>query len=500
MGAKRLKMVWGWLLLLCVVTPMVVSAQDKTTIEPVDVRVMTFNMWVGGELVDFSKVIEAIQAAKADIVGLQEPTGNTQRIAAALGWQYASDRTHIVSRFPLIDPPGGDGNYVYAQINPGQVIALVNVHLTSDPYGPYAVRDGKTADEVLQLENDTRMPDIEPVLANVADLVKSGIPVFLTGDFNSPSNLDWTETVTKVRPQVKYALAWPEAVAVQQAGFTDTFRAAHPDPTENPGITWTYGYPYPRLKADEAQDRIDFVYAANAMDILSSEIVGPAGSPNVDIGIQPYPSDHRAVVSAMRVRPVEPPVFVAAQSRVITQGDLLVVRYHTPEGEDTDRIVIVPKGGKASDNGIMWLPPYEASFFGSVTFGTGALQPGEYEAVLVTTDGKEVSRNNFWVMERNAVPSIKTEQSTYTVGEAIHVSWHNTPAMRNDWIGIYNAGEQDLYSSYLGYIYTGATVDGTGVFDASVLGDEMLPAGDYVARLFVDDGYSVLAESTFTVK
>src|SRR4051794_2414379 len=39
---------------------------------PVDVRVMTFNIWLGGDVVDFGKVIDAITAARADVVGLQE--------------------------------------------------------------------------------------------------------------------------------------------------------------------------------------------------------------------------------------------------------------------------------------------------------------------------------------------------------------------------------------------------------------------------------------------
>jgi len=103
---------------------------------PVEVRVMTFNIWLGGDVVDFAKVIDAITAARADIVGLQEAEGNTQRIAEALHWPYWSDRLHVVSRFPLIDPPEAHGGYVLAQVRPGQVFALANEHLTSDPYGP----------------------------------------------------------------------------------------------------------------------------------------------------------------------------------------------------------------------------------------------------------------------------------------------------------------------------------------------------------------------------
>ena len=76
---------------------------------------MTFNIWLGGDVVDSGSVIAAIQGAHADIVGLQEAEGNTRKIAQALGWPYWSDRLHVVSRYPLIDPPVARGEYVLAQ-------------------------------------------------------------------------------------------------------------------------------------------------------------------------------------------------------------------------------------------------------------------------------------------------------------------------------------------------------------------------------------------------
>ncbi len=485
------------LLLVFGLLPLIVAAQE-TPLEPVDLRVMTFNIWVGGELVDFGKVVESIQAAQADVVGLQEATGNAPRLATALGWQYVSERTQIISRFPLIDPPGADGNYVYVQVNPGQVVAIANVHLTSDPYSPYAVRDGSTLEEVLQLERETRLPGIEPVLASLEKLIADGVPVFLTGDFNTPSHLDWTAAVMTTRAEVKYPVEWIVTKTVEAAGFVDTFRAIHPDPVENPGITWTYGYPYPRLKLDEVLDRIDLVFAANALEILDSQIVGPAGSPNVDIGITPFPSDHRGVVSTVRVLPVVPPLFVAVQNRRVMQGSEVVVRYHAPGGEDTDKIAIVPAAGDV-DSALMWLPPYEASFFGSVTFGTGGLTPGEYAAILINSENEEMSRSPFHVLERDAVPLVRTDKTTYAPGETITVLWENTPGFRWDWVSIYSLNDPDLYNNYWGYVYTKAAIAGKGVFDAAVLGDEMLPPGDYVVRLLFDDGYQVLAETPFTV-
>ena len=81
-------------------------------------RVMTFNM-AGGEwgwehgpgsrqtAADEQAVVAAIRAARADVVGLQEPFGRTRLIARVLGpsW-HAYPRLHTVSRYPILEPGG----------------------------------------------------------------------------------------------------------------------------------------------------------------------------------------------------------------------------------------------------------------------------------------------------------------------------------------------------------------------------------------------------------
>ncbi len=208
-----------------------------------------------------ARIADAIRASGADIVGMQEGTGNGCRIADLLGWN-CNGRLQVLSRFPLIDPPGGDGIYIYAEAAPGRVMALANVHLPSDPYGPYFPREGWTPDEVLALEHELRMPAIQPQLADLPPLAASGIPVVLTGDFNSPSHLDWTSAVSAVRPvDVPYPIDWPVARALATAGFSNSYRQVHPDPVAEPGFTWTPGYPRER-KGVEVHDRIDWVLHA----------------------------------------------------------------------------------------------------------------------------------------------------------------------------------------------------------------------------------------------
>jgi endonuclease/exonuclease/phosphatase family metal-dependent hydrolase len=442
---------------------------------PADVRVMTFNIWLGGDVVDFGNVSAAIRGARADIVGLQEAEGNTRRIAAALGWPYWSDRLHIVSRYPLIDPPAAHGEYVLAQVAPGRVFALANVHLTSDPYGPYLVRDGRSVARVLANERATRLPEIRHTLRALRPARRRGIPTFITGDFNTPSHLDWP------------TVPWPVTRAIQRAGFRDTYRVAHPDPVATPGITWTFGYPFPRLRANEVVDRIDMVHATAGVEVLGSGIAGPPGTRDVTVPIDPYPSDHRAVVSTVRLVPAAPGPFASVLHRRVERGDDIGVRYAAPRGEAVDRLSIVRAGGRPAA-ALMTLPPHEASFYGSVTFGSGGLRPGRYDALLVTRRNHVLSRSSFWVVRAGAQPRVRAHQR----GRRVRVAWHNAPGYRRDWIGIWKAGDVDLYNDYLTFAYTGATVAGSTTIGG-------LKPGRYVARLMKDDGYAELAKTRFTV-
>src|SRR5262245_44989845 len=165
---------WQWVLpvLLAIALagslacPLGVRGQSATPVaetppEPLELRVMTFNVWLGGVQVDLAQVVAAIKAARADVVGLQEAEGHPREIAAALGWLYVDERLQIISRYPLLNPPGADGLYTFIEPLPGQVIAMANAHLPSDPYGPDAVLAGSTPDKVQALELETRMPMLE---------------------------------------------------------------------------------------------------------------------------------------------------------------------------------------------------------------------------------------------------------------------------------------------------------------------------------------------------
>ena len=485
----------GLLALALVLTAALAAAGPaRAANEPAEVRVMSFNVWLGGDVVDFGGVARAIEGAQADIVGLQEAEGNTRRVAEALGWPYYSDRLHIVSRFPLIDPPEAHGEYVYAQVRPGQVFALANVHLTSDPYGPYLVRAGKTLAQVLANERSARVPEIRAAIRAVGPALRRGIPTLMTGDFNTPSHLDWTAAADAARADIRYPVAWPVTQRLAAAGFTDAYRAAHPDPVATPGITWTFGYPFPRLRANEIVDRIDLIQASRGVQVLDAGIAGPTGTPDVSVPVDPYPSDHRGVVAGVRLAPAAPGSFASVLDRRVEHGDPIPVRYAAPRGGGRESLAIVRAGGRPG-SALMTLPPQEAAFDGAVTFGSGGLRPGRYDALLVDARGGVLARSTFWVVRREAQPRIAV-RGPVRAGRSIRLAWRNAPAHRRDWVGIWKAGDPDLYNGYLTFVYTGATVDGV----TRIAGDRRtFPPGRYVARLLKDDGYGVLASARFRV-
>lgn len=472
------------------------GSTTATTTAPVetDFTIMVLNIEYGGDEVDFDKIIEAIEKADPDVVALEEAEGNTAAVAEALGWPYHSIRSQIVSTLPLIDPPGADGNYEFVEIQPGAGVAITNVHLPSDPYGPYDVRDGKTLDEVLQLERDTRLAARQPKLDALATL-SPDIPVFLLGDFNAPSHLDWTEAAVGLRPLILYAVPWPVSIAVEEAGFRDPYRELAPDPVADPGLTWWAGRPlidgYP--DPGKPQDRIDIIYAVGPSTTTGIRIVGEAGGPQVDIEVDPWGTDHRGVVADFMLTPGVPAPFVSVDRRLISVGEKPVIRYLADEGSSEPQLISVI-GGSFHDQ------PPEHSIDGALagSWEVPDLGPGDYNIRLLS-DGTVAAATTITVVEVGAVPTLEIEDRSYATGEPITVSWRGAPGARWDWIGVFPRGADTADGDYRFYVYTGQAVKGSVVLDENGEGEWPITPGEYDVHYLLDDGYESLAMAPFTV-
>ena len=485
------------------------SAESPT----ITLRVMSFNIFYGGDELNLQtrqfcrdaagcpetleQVIAAIRASGADVVGLNEATMNTQLIADRLGW-HASPRTQIISRYPLVDPPGANGLYVFVEPLPGRVVAVSDVHLPADPYGPYELRDGATLADVLELERDLRLPDIQDELSALPPLAARGIPVVLTGDFNSPSHLDWTQAVADQRDDVPFPVQWPVSKALANAGFEDSFRVAHPNPVARPGHTWTPGSP--EGERVEVHDRIDWVLSAGPAEATESAVVGETGI-NTDIAVDPWPSDHRGIVSTFHVTSAEMPILVAVEERSLEQGETLRIRFHG------GALVALVRGSNTATS-----KSTGGAADGTLSFATANLAPGAYKAILRNASGQTLSRSSFWLYRPGTPTTVDTSKTTYKVGEPIKVSWKKAPGMKFDWLGLYSGGESadnkqqtTCSAGYCGnghyflYTYTRNTIEGSTSFNANSPAGwktwEQIGTGTYQIRLLLDDGYRSAAVS-----
>ncbi|MGC4004411.1 MAG: endonuclease/exonuclease/phosphatase family protein [Pirellulales bacterium] len=295
-----------------------ISAQNQAE----DVRVMTFNLWHGGDggKQPFERTVEVVCAAKADVVGLQETAGyapqgkerpdHAERLAKALGWHYLKQKPGyvgsnigIISRYPIVAEVGEGHSGATIRLPSGREIDVFNAHLMYTPYQPYQLLKIPyhnapfltTADEAIASANAARKKQIDALLKAIG-ASKSRVRV-VTGDFNEPSCLDWTPA-TVAGGTHPVSVEWPSTKSLSDAGFTDSYRKRHPDPVKSPGMTWAT-----ITKRDDPKDhhdRIDFVFVAGEAEIRNVEIVGEAKE-QADIVAAPYPSDHRAVVTTLRL-------------------------------------------------------------------------------------------------------------------------------------------------------------------------------------------------------
>lgn len=289
--------------------------------------VMSFNIWGGGanEGKSVAETVAVIRAAGADIIGMQEtrlesdpctadvcpPTGESaaKKIAEALGYYYY-DQTQenaalwanaILSRYPIGAATANDLG-VAIDVG-GRKVYAFNIHLDDSPYQPYQLLNIeygdapfiKTEAEAIKFARETRGPALDLLFADLK-AAEGADAVFIFGDFNEPSFRDWTaETVAAGHNPIP--VRYPVTSDIEAAGFVDAYRAIFPDPVAKPAYTWT-----PTSDPSDPEDhhdRIDFVFArGDKVAVKSSAIVGEK-SPEADLVVTPWPSDHRSVMAVI---------------------------------------------------------------------------------------------------------------------------------------------------------------------------------------------------------
>ena len=258
----------------------------------------------------------------ADIVGLQEyehgqtKDGQTDlqlRLEAQSGqaWFYADpdSGSPVLSRYRIAEVSAYG---VKVQVTKDQAVWIYNHHygLGSDwnqSYIPYAAGNGYTEAEIIDFVSswdnwgsymDALRDELEPMLA-------TDIPVFVTGDFNEPSHVDWTQAAADAG-YIPLAVACPLSLLyTQELGMIDGYHQDRIQDGETEVSRWGYTWTSDGAGSWD-DDRIDFVYhSGDGVEVIDALVVGDANTEFFgldDVNLKAWwdshyytVSDHRAV-------------------------------------------------------------------------------------------------------------------------------------------------------------------------------------------------------------
>ncbi|MBN9296576.1 MAG: endonuclease/exonuclease/phosphatase family protein [Filimonas sp.] len=327
--------------LLLALLALVSSAFSRT------IKILQFNIWQEGTMVPggFQAIADEIAALQPDFVTFSEVRNykNTRfcdRIVAALAqkgkkyYSFFSDDSGLLSAFPIKDSTKvfdtkGTIYRLTATID-NKEVAVYTAHLDYENYAVYLPRgyDGNTwkkmpkpvtsVDSILSMNKASlRDEAIAAFIRSAKEDIRNGRLVFLGGDFNEDSHLDWTDATKNMFDHNGVVIPWHCSTMLYNAGFKDSYREKYPDPVTQPGFTFPADNTSVEVKklawapdADE-RDRIDFIYyyPDKRIRIENAAVVGPVGSilrnkrveeKTKDVFIKPqgiWPTDHKAVLT-----------------------------------------------------------------------------------------------------------------------------------------------------------------------------------------------------------
>lgn len=317
-----------------------------------EIKLLQLNIWQEGTMVPggYEALADELARADADFVMLSEVrnykgTRFCDRIVASLKergktyYSFYSYDSGLLSKYPIVDsavifPENGDHGSIYKLTADweGNRVCVYTAHLDYRNCAYYRVRgyDGSTWEK---MEPDTVVASLladnvasqrdDAIRLFIADAEKEtaqGHLVFIGGDFNEPSHLDWTETTKDSADHRGVVIPWTVSTMLTQAGYKDTYREIYPDPVKNPGYTYPADSKETEVSrltwtpdADE-RERIDFIYyyPQKGLKLLQVDVFGPRGSirnsmrvreNTEDVFIEPlgvWPTDHKGVLVRFR--------------------------------------------------------------------------------------------------------------------------------------------------------------------------------------------------------
>lgn len=327
--------------IFCVLINYEIKAKGNPNEEILDLKFMTWNIWgklnqnprytINGKT-GRERMIEILKESDADVITMTETYGSAADIAASLGFYYYTPSLDanlaIFSRYPLEDfgtvKNLSSFSFIVSTVrlpNNGK-IRVYNIWLTSGGRHIVEIKNKMISDKEFvkgdvnrfnHIQELLQHPDFKKDISN-----KNNIPVITAGDFNCVSHLDYT--VESKKAGLNYFRILPNAtsLAMEGAGFVDSYRFAHPILTpETLGYTWTtvgQGFVYesergfvpisvnPEPEYRDPYTRIDFIYSTgNKIKPISSRTILHHAS-NSKRSFPEFPSDHGAVLTTFSIK------------------------------------------------------------------------------------------------------------------------------------------------------------------------------------------------------
>lgn len=318
-----------------------------------DIRlsVLQLNIWQEGTQVPggYEGIVNEIAAIAPDFVTLSEvrnykDTRLCDRLLASLAakgkkyYSFFSQGSGLLSRYPITDSAvifsdEGEICKLIANVH-GREVAVYSAHLD---YLNYAVYLPRGYDGVTWKKMAAPCTNLDTIMAsNLASKRDEGIAafikaadqdirekrlVFLGGDFNEASHLDWTIATKDLFDHHGMVVPWTCSVMLLGKGYKDSYRVRYPSPEKNPGFTFPADNKAVEVKklawapdADE-RERIDYIYfyPDKKLSLQKSIVVGPSGSivknrreedKSKDRFLPPtgtWPTDHKGILSIFKM-------------------------------------------------------------------------------------------------------------------------------------------------------------------------------------------------------
>ncbi len=244
-------------------------AQPSAKQSPKQLKVMAWNIWHAGHSEAYPKVgcegtLGILKKSDADVILMIETYGSSAEVADHLGYYHRliSSNLSVYSRYPITKTftfPDSISTFNFGGVEidmDGKKVRLFDTWLHYLPDTRLVPTD-KSEAEILAWDDAGSRDDEMRKIINVIKpyLAQSdSIPVIMGGDFNSHSHLDWTEATKDMYNHGGAVVDWTVSKIMENAGFIDSYREIHPDPTKDLGVTWMHPV------EENTEIRIDYVY------------------------------------------------------------------------------------------------------------------------------------------------------------------------------------------------------------------------------------------------